>query len=233
MSSVSFEKYSGKVEVEFSKALMPYLLELKSKFTRYQIKNILYLKNKHSIRLYELLKQYEVIRQRSFTVVTLKEILALENQYAVFSEFDRNVIRPSIREINKYTDINVDYEKLKKGRSVYLIKFIITPLIIKSKLKDYDIIRMKNEMGVQEENFDDEQIMTLYETSVIMMGNIYNNEMDIYNYININYQYMLQRDNVMNDYSYLLNALKNDTAKARAYIKASNKLIWQIALYGL
>lgn len=54
---------------------MPYLLQLKERFTRYELKNILYFKNKYSIRIYELLKQYEKIGKREINIKELRGYL--------------------------------------------------------------------------------------------------------------------------------------------------------------
>ncbi len=76
ISSIDYKKNTGIIELEFSVKLMPYLLQLKNRFTRYQLKNILYLKNKHSIRIYELMKQYQTIGHRTFTIEELKELIS-------------------------------------------------------------------------------------------------------------------------------------------------------------
>ena len=49
------------VQVSFHPRMKPYLLELKSRFLVYDVKNILKLPSTYSIRIYELLKQYERI----------------------------------------------------------------------------------------------------------------------------------------------------------------------------
>ena len=74
LSSIEYIKKSGIIELEFSEKLVPYLLQLKKRFTRYQLKNILYLKNKYSIRLYELMKQY---RAKCFSTSASHEMRGL------------------------------------------------------------------------------------------------------------------------------------------------------------
>lgn len=81
LSSIDYLKDEGIIELEFSEKLIPYLLQLKKRFTRYELKNILYLKNKHSIRIYELLKQYEKIGKREFELEEFKKLLMIEGQY--------------------------------------------------------------------------------------------------------------------------------------------------------
>ena len=227
LSSIEYIKNTGIIELEFSKKLVPYLLQLKRKFTRYQLKNILYLSNKHSIRIYELLKQYENIGNRTFTVDELKKILMLEGQYKAFTDFDKRVLKPTMEEINDYTDLKVSYEKIKKGRAIHSIKYKIELKEIddyKAYLEDtYNIKDIKAGAGLQDENFNSKQIMELYEIACNKIGGDYESEIDILSYININYKAMLEKDNILNRYAYLRDMLEHDRAKAIVYIREHKK----------
>lgn len=225
--SIEYIKNKGVIELEFSKKLIPYLLQLKKNFTRYQIENILYLSNKHSIRIYELLKQYETIGKRTFTVDELKSILMLENQYNRFYDFERYVLKPTMEEINEYTDIHIEYEKITQGKIIKSLKYIIEPKKA-CKYKDYleetyNIREIKENTGLQDENFNSEQIIKLYEVACYKMGNDYQSEADIFNYININYKSIQGNENIINRFSYLKDILEHDRAKAIVYIRANKE----------
>ena len=202
-------------------------MQLKEKFTRYQLKNILYLSNKHSIRIYELLKQYENIGNRTFTVDEIKEVLFLQDQYNRFYDFERYVLKPTMEEINDYTDLKVSYEKIKKGRSIHSIKYKIELKEIddyKTYLEDnYNIKDIKTGAGLQAENFNSKQVIALYEIACNKMGADYETEKDILSYININYKAMLEKDNILNRYAYLMDMLEHDRAKAIVYIREHKK----------
>ena len=227
ISSLEYKRDKGIIELEFSHKLIPYLLQLKKQFTRYQIKNILYLSNKHSIRIYELLKQYETIGERTFTIDEIKKILLLENQYSRFSNFENWILKPTMEEINEHTDILISYEKIKKGRSIEAIKYSIKPKKVNDYEKfleeTYNIKDMKLQAGLQEENFNSEQFMKIYEVASNRMIEYYETERDILSYININYKYMLEKDNIINRFSYLIDTLENDRARAIVYIRAEKK----------
>ena len=49
----------------------------------------------------------------------------LKEKYPLFKEMKRNVIDCSIKEINKYCDINITYTTIKKGKSIDKIIFYI------------------------------------------------------------------------------------------------------------
>ena len=65
------------IDVSFHPDMRPFLLSLKSQFTIYDVNNILKLPSSYSIRLYELLKQYERIGSRKFQLQELKEIIGV------------------------------------------------------------------------------------------------------------------------------------------------------------
>ena len=72
LSSAKYLDGQGVVELCFDPQLKPYLLQLKDRFTSYRLKNVIQLKSSFSIRIYELLKQYEKLGERTFFVDTLR-----------------------------------------------------------------------------------------------------------------------------------------------------------------
>ena len=58
---------------------------------------------------------------------TFRELLGIEsNEYPAFSIFNRAVIKPAIKEINKETDYHVEIELKRLGRKIAELKFRIT-----------------------------------------------------------------------------------------------------------
>lgn len=215
LASMEYIENEGIIELEFSQKLIPYLLQLKEKFTRYELKNVLSLKNKHSIRIYELLKQYESIGKRKFELEEFKKLLMIEDQYKRIYDFERFVLNIAVNEINKYTDINIDFEKIKRGRKVIGLLFTIEPKNQKEQIyieylnELYDIKDMKIKMGLKDENFSSKQIMDIYEKAVEKVGN---EDIDIFEYVRLNYLHI--KDKARNKYRYLLKALEYDYATA-------------------
>ena len=61
------------------------------------------------------------------SIETFKELLGLEkNDYPVFSEFNRSVIKPAVKEINDLTNYHVEVEQKRVARKVAELKFRIT-----------------------------------------------------------------------------------------------------------
>jgi plasmid replication initiation protein len=114
------------VVVTFHPALKPYLLELKNRYLVYDIRNILKLTSSYSIRIYELLKQYEKIGKRTFEVENLKLILGvLPGEYKLYGHFKDKVILKAQQDLGKETDISFDFEEGKKGKKIVSITFHI------------------------------------------------------------------------------------------------------------
>ena len=229
LSNISFYKNTGKVRIKFDDELIPYLLQLKSRFTRYELKNILYLKNKYSIRIYELLKQYEKIGIREIELKKLKETLMLdEKQYERIYDFERFVLKPSKKEIDKNTDIIMNYKKIKTGRTVTSILFKIEPkdqekeIYVEYLNQNYNIKEFKLKSGLEKENFNSEQIIELFTIATEKLSDA--EQQDLFDYIKINYLHMLENETVKNKYAYLKKALQEDYAVARGQIKLNFKI---------
>lgn len=160
----------GFFQVELHPKLKPYFLELKDKFTQYRLENVLRLSSSYSIRMYELLKQYESIRTRRFGVDELKELLAIEpEKYKQYGHFKSKILLHSQEQIEKHTDLRFEFKEIKTGRKITKIEFFI-----KSKKANPTVIDTKKdavndsliEIGISliqikkiRDKWDDEQIL--------------------------------------------------------------------------
>lgn len=222
VASIEYMENSGIIEIEFSSKLTPYLLQLKGHFTKYELQNIVHFKNKYSIRLYELLKQYENIGKREFTLEDFKQLLGCENMYNEFKHFNNDVLKKSIKEINIYTDLTVDYEKITRGRKVIGLKFTVytkkdeQETLIEELYSKEEIESIKIKSGLDNKRFNNKQIMELYTISVQQTDNM---EVDPFEYIRLNYQNMIQKGVVKSPFAYLKKALQQDFAKAKNQLK--------------
>lgn len=219
-SGVTINKSSGDMKIRFDDDLIPYLLELKERFTRYELKNILSLKSVYSIRLYELLKQYEKIGKREFKLEKLKECLGLlKEEYPRIYDFERWVLKVAKEEINQNTDIFINYKKINSGRKITSILFKIESQFQEDEIFTNDIGELKTKMGFNNEKFSNRQILDIYEKAVEMAGN---EDIDIFEYIRLNYMYI--KDKARNKYTYLLKALEGDYAAAIIQIRLDHYL---------
>lgn len=119
---IAYARYrqgSGFCEVRIDEFFKPYLVNLSKQYTRYMLRNVTRLKEVHSMRLYEILKQYETLKTRTFTVETLKEILNLEGKYRLNADFVK-AIKNSIAKINEKTDLTIKANFTGKGDRLFI-----------------------------------------------------------------------------------------------------------------
>lgn len=123
LSGVIIDRGSGIVDIEVNKFVLPYLVDLKKSFTKYELGYILAMKSKYSIRIYELMKSYEFKKQVEFTIDDLQS--RLMSDYDRYPDFKRKVIAIAVEEINRLTDIIISFEEIKLGRKVDSLLFTI------------------------------------------------------------------------------------------------------------
>lgn len=127
LSSATYEKGTGFVELEFSPKLKPYMLKLNSMFTQYKLANILSMKSKYSPRIYEFLKCNEFKKQGyiDIEIDDLRKLLKTENIYPRFYDFKRFILEATQKELKKLTDIYFEFEEKRIGRKVTALRFYI------------------------------------------------------------------------------------------------------------
>ncbi|MBC2477884.1 replication initiation protein, partial [Clostridium beijerinckii] len=146
LSSATYRKGSGMVELEFSPRLKPYMLKLGGLFTRYKLANILSMKSKYSPRMYEILKCNEFKHSIEMEVDELRKLLKADNIYPLYNDFKRKVILQTQKELKKISDINFEFEEIKTGRKVTRLKFIIHTIKAKeSSFAKAEIVADKEE----------------------------------------------------------------------------------------
>lgn len=135
LSSATYEKGTGFVELEFSPKLKPYMLKLNNMFTQYKLANILSMKSKYSPRIYELLKCNEFKKQGyiDIDIDDLRKLLKTENIYPRHFDFKRFILEATQKELKRLTDISFEFEEIKTGRKVTSIRFFINSNSNKTK----------------------------------------------------------------------------------------------------
>lgn len=114
----------GRIEVAFRPFLKPYLLGLKSEFTRIAVQDVVKLKSFYSFKLYSLLNQYRKIGHRKFTLPELRFSLGIEKrEYVVWGIFKRDVLDKAIKELKNLDLLEVETILHKQGRKVAEVEF--------------------------------------------------------------------------------------------------------------
>ena len=124
LGKVKINKGSGKVSVKLDEDLQQYVFGLFENYTQYELLSTLPMKSAYSFRIYELLKSYAFTKKHVFDIDELKRLLMAEH-YINFKDFRKKVVEVAVKEINLYTDIEVMWEPVTKGKKVIQIKFDI------------------------------------------------------------------------------------------------------------
>lgn len=141
INKVRVNQRSGVIEIRLDEDLKPYLLQLKTFFTKYNYLYVMTMKSQYSIRLYELLKSYENIGGIIYEVTELRKLLNLADDVLPrWFDFKRFVIEQAIKEINQLTDIAVKCDTIKKGRSVFEVVFHVKTKSEVDKVKSQRLI---------------------------------------------------------------------------------------------
>lgn len=143
ISSAEYLGNEGIIKLSFDAKLKPYLLALKSNFTKHKLGEVIKFKGVYTIRIYSLLKQYEKLGTRSFSVDEFRKILGIkDNQYLLFSDLKKRAILQAQKEFNRknkdgyfYSDINFELITEKTGRKITDLKFIIKRQKVKTNQK--------------------------------------------------------------------------------------------------
>ena len=141
---VKWTDYHDEVTIRFSPEIMPYLINLKKNFTQHALSDISELNSKHSIILYRWFsmnynqyehysykggrreEQVEAYRNPSISIRELREMTDIVNEYKLFADLEKWILKKPLEEINDHTSFTVTYDKVKKGRSIDSIVFHIT-----------------------------------------------------------------------------------------------------------
>lgn len=126
---VTYAHGDGYIEATLNPNLKPYLLQMKTHFTRMTLECAVLIDSVHAGRIYDLLKQYERIGERTITVDDLRSMLELTQSYPNFADFRKRVLDVAEREINAKTDIRIAQQEIKAGRKVAAIRFQIRPQV--------------------------------------------------------------------------------------------------------
>lgn len=139
-----FHKRTGTVELKLDDDLKPFLLQV-SGYIKANLKYYFEMDSKYSIKIYELLKSWEGCKKKEFEIYDFRsKIDAEQKSYENFGKFHQGVLRPSIEEINKVTDLQIDYETIAAGRKITHIIFHIN--------HKKDLINKKEEPKTTNEN---------------------------------------------------------------------------------
>ena len=204
LNSARYEEGEGFIRLSFAPEMHPFLLNLKKTFTVISITDLMQFKSIHAIRIYELLKQYHDIGERTLTIEEIKECCGVTGKLTKYSDFEKKILLIAQREINEKSDVHFEFKRQKHVRKITGIKFII------SKNKAYEL-RNNPTKNIEEIKRKPAVVYTLKEfglsTRVINQLLKENTEQVIQDAINA-VDLQLSRGHVRNSKAMLMTAIK-------------------------
>ncbi|MCG5511490.1 replication initiation protein [Ectothiorhodospira lacustris] len=124
VQSIVYIESEGRVELRFTKDMLPYLTQLSTNFTRYALADVAKMTSAHAIRLYELLCQWREAGEREVSIDWLREAFQLDGKYPAIKDFKKRVIEPAVEQINECSPLFVKWDQRKTGRRVTHLVFM-------------------------------------------------------------------------------------------------------------
>ena len=122
---------NGILTIKFDDELHNYLMLIKDNYLKYNIKYIMILNSKYSIRLYEILKnkfektkKFQKTIKLNLSVDEIRELLAIPTSYK-YNMFKKRILEKAKEELQNKTDIMFEYKEIRQGKKIVEIEFTI------------------------------------------------------------------------------------------------------------
>ena len=163
-SRVKYLLGTGSFTITLNPLASQYFFELKNNFTALQLKSVLNCTSKYAKRLYGIACQWRSVGSKRFEIEELKKMLGLidkkgNEQFDKISQFKERVLDIAKKQINENTDIEIDFELKKRGRSFHWVTLHINSQKFKQLEIEFDksIIVQRFKSKVLHYGFSDEQ----------------------------------------------------------------------------
>ena len=121
---VKYYSNKGMIEVQFTRSVQVRLAGMIEQFTTIDLFSVKKLRSFYSVRLYELLSQFNTTGYRIISVEDFRHAMdsVITNPHT--KDLKRRVLVPAIMEINKQSDMDCEVKDIKDGRRITHFEFI-------------------------------------------------------------------------------------------------------------
>lgn len=115
----------NKIEIAIHDKLMPYLLQLKAYYTKFELEEFFNLSSTYSQSLFLFLKSWSNCSETYLEVPTLYDMLGVPGVYRNnYADFKRRVLDPTLKTLAEKTTLKFGSEAIKEKNKVVRVKFI-------------------------------------------------------------------------------------------------------------
>jgi len=124
IASAQFKKGTDIIEIELSRKVRPFYIDLNQRFTKIQLVAAISLNSAYAKRVYELLCMYKNMKDKKFRrdLIELKTMLSVidpktgKDSYSNWTRFQKNILDVASKEINGHTDLSFTYKPIYGDR---------------------------------------------------------------------------------------------------------------------
>lgn len=124
IASAEYKKGTGIIEIELSRKVRPFYVDLNKKFTKVQLAAAISLNSAYAKRVYELLCMFKNMPNKTFkrNLIDLKNMLWIidpktgKDSYPKWTHFEKTILEVAMKEINGHTDLSFNYKPIYGDR---------------------------------------------------------------------------------------------------------------------
>lgn len=131
--AIDYYENQGRIVMFFAPKLIPYIADLQSSYRSFEKLQVSNFKSKHTMKLYQLLIQWQGKGHRELNLDDIHKIFELGESYKRIGFLKKRVIDPAIADINAHTNLWVGtrserrekrfYSQRKVGRRIVAFQF--------------------------------------------------------------------------------------------------------------
>lgn len=176
VSQIAYIDAAAEIQIIFAPAVASMCSRLERHFTSYDLEQVAQLTSKYAVRLYELVIAWKATGKTPiFEINDFRNKLGLhESEYSTMSNFKKFVLDLAVDQINEHTDIKLDYEQHKTGRTITGFSFKFKQKVKPKKIeqqRDQNTIDLFSKMTDAQRHLLASKLSRLHEMSEYSVGN--------------------------------------------------------------
>lgn len=128
LQSSKYQEDSGQIKILFAMELIPFISQLKKRFTSYFLADVANMTSVYAIRLYELIIAWRTTHKTPvFDLSDFRNKLGVKpDEYPDMHNFKKRVLNIAIEQINTLSNIKIELVQHRKGRKIIGFSFTFT-----------------------------------------------------------------------------------------------------------
>ncbi len=122
VSGVLYQEGAGKIELNFTREVMPYLTLLRDNYTSYSLGMTSALRSVYSWRLLELFKSWETTKELFITLEDFRRTMEIPESY-LYKDVRVKCIDVAVKELQEKNNMIITWTPIKKVRAVASLRF--------------------------------------------------------------------------------------------------------------